>query len=78
MGDASVQGRQSFPARVSDGTLVARDEHFDNLLLLPLEICGPVEIELEFETGSKARIVGDGANVRLIGEEEFVENVPCA
>jgi hypothetical protein len=48
---------------------------YHNLLELPLVADGPVDVELEFFSGSIVKIVGNSVKVVLVGVPVFIENV---
>jgi hypothetical protein len=74
---ASAVGTQpGRPEWLADGSLRVDDEVFDNVIPLPFEAAGAVELRLIFSTGD--RIILRGTRVRLTatGEATYVEEVP--
>jgi hypothetical protein len=64
-----------FPATLADGKMLTTLGPYHNLLELPLVADGPVDIELEFFSGSIVKIVGNSVKVVLVGVPVFIENV---
>jgi hypothetical protein len=67
--------QREFPATLADGKMLTTSGPHHNLLMLPLVADGPVEVELEFFSGSFVKIVGTSVKVVLVGVPVFVENV---
>ena len=63
------------PCRVSDGTLKTAHGPYHNLLTLPLDDPGPVNLRLEFIDGTVPQVQGDRVRVSLHGEPTFIESV---
>jgi len=65
----------SFPAKVSDGKLKTKLGPYHNLLILPLDTDGDVEMLIEFFTGKVVTIRGSSIHVSYVTEPVFLENV---
>ena len=64
-----------FPATLADGKMLTTLGPYHNLLEPPLIADGPVDVELEFFSGSIVKIVGNSVKVVLVGVPVFIENV---
>ena len=64
-----------FPSTLADGKMLTTLGPYHNLLELPLVAVGPVNIELEFFSGSIVKIAGNSVKVVLVGVPVFIENV---
>jgi hypothetical protein len=74
-GGASGAIPDELPTRVSDGKMKTARGPYHNLLMLPLDDGGPVELEVELESGAVVRVTGEAVEVRLLGEPEFIADV---
>ena len=79
IGHASVEGSFSEESRaayggvysLSDGVLTVNGIVSDNLIPIPLNVDG--EVELKLQCWDVVRINGDSAKLELIGDAEFIE-----
>jgi hypothetical protein len=76
IGASTVDGVQpDYPATLDDGKMLTTLGPYHNLLELPLSAPGPMNLELEFFSGSVVRIIGRSVEVVLLGVPVFIENV---
>ena len=77
--DATMEGGcAAFPATVADGHMKTRLGPYHNLLDIPFCTGGPVTLELEFLSGQKITIHGNGVSHQFKSEPVFVEEFPGA
>ncbi|PKM44683.1 MAG: hypothetical protein CVV05_08995 [Gammaproteobacteria bacterium HGW-Gammaproteobacteria-1] len=76
VGSAVIESNQAtYPARVWDGNLNTKGGAYHNLLTLPIDADGDVELVIEFSSGAVARIKGSGVSLVFTGERAFIEDV---
>jgi hypothetical protein len=61
---------------VAGGWIEVGTRRHKNMIPVPLEEQGPVRGRLEFVNGKPLEVSGHGVTVRLVGEPEFVEDLP--
>ena len=64
-----------FPEKVSDGKLKTKLGPYHNLLNLPLDTDGKVEMSIELISGEIIQIKGEGIRVLFLSEPVFLEDV---
>jgi hypothetical protein len=83
IGDARVEGEFSAESReakygvhvLSDGDLIINGSVSSNLIPIPLQVHGSVELSLKC-WGDTVRVVGDSAHLELLGEPSYIEDFP--
>jgi hypothetical protein len=81
IGNAGIEGSFSDENRegnrgvwwLSDGALTVNGSVSDNLIPIPLDVHGEVELKLECR-GEVVRIHGNSAKLELIGDARYIEN----
>ena len=86
VGSAHIEGKFSQESRVacggrahylSDGSLRINGSVSDNLIPIPLDVQGDIELKLEC-WGDVVRVEGNSAQLELIGTAEYVEEFPSS
>jgi hypothetical protein len=79
IGNAHVEGSFTVPQKVwggdinlQDGSLRIGDALSDNLIPIPLQVTGDIELKLE-SCGETVRVCGTAAHLQLIGAARYVE-----
>ena len=73
--DASIEtDNDTWPVTVADGHMRTELGPYHNLIEIPFAVNGPVELELEFMSGAKITIKGNGIGHDFKGEPVFVED----
>jgi hypothetical protein len=67
-------GQTKYPAKVADGRMKTKLGSYHNLLMLPLDTDGDVELEIEFFSGNVLRTKGEGIDLVFTSEPVFVED----
>lgn len=67
-------GQTGYPAKVADGRMKTKLGPYHNLLMLPLDTDGCIDLEFEFFSGNFLRIKGEGIDVVFTSEPVFVED----
>jgi hypothetical protein len=65
-----------FPLRLAGGRLAARELQLTNLVPVPSSFTGPVRLELAGEGGESVRVLGEVAELALVGEARYVDEFP--
>jgi hypothetical protein len=65
------------PGDVWDGGLRINDLEFENVVPLPFESTGDISLALELTSGELVQVTGTRAALSVVGQYEFVENVPA-
>ena len=72
--NADFEGRiPEMPCDLRDGYIVLTDRRLENVIPMPLEDSGRVEIKLEAGTGDFLLIRGDSVRLVVLDEAEYVE-----
>ena len=72
--EASVSGEfPDWPCDIMDGGITVDGERHDNLIPLPLEAKGLIELRLICDSIHTVAIKGRGARLELVGEPRYVE-----
>ena len=73
---ASIETNSALlPEKISDGKLKTKLGPYHNLLNLPLDTNGKVEMNIELISGKNIQIKGEGIRVLFLSEPVFLENV---
>jgi len=73
---ASVSGKLPLlPESLWDGSLRIGGQKHNNVLPIPLQAIGPVELNLVFVSGHEVVVLGEAVELELMGAATFVEEV---
>lgn len=64
------------PATLADGSMKSHIGYFRNLIGIPFSMDGEIELELEFMSGDKVSIHGDGVSHEFKSSPVFIEEFP--
>lgn len=72
--DGWIEGKTPMlPCDLTDGTLILGDETLRNIVPMPCEFSGRVDVTLEGNWNTTFRIVGDGLRIVELGKARYVE-----
>jgi hypothetical protein len=66
------------PCDLWEGYLKVNGELFDNLVPIPLDSAGNIELQLTSVSGESLQVRGNGITLELLGEPEYIEKFPRA
>jgi hypothetical protein len=66
------------PCDLWDGHLKVNGELFDNLVPIPLDSAGNIELQLTSVSGESLQVRGNRITLELLGEPEYIEKFPRA
>ena len=72
-GDVVAGSLTEFPCDLSSGCLILKGERSDNLIPIPLDCDGDVELQLTSKFGESIHIRGHRIVLELLGEPDYVE-----
>jgi hypothetical protein len=64
------------PCALRDGYLKVKDEFFDNLIPIPLDSAGNIELQFTSISGESVQVRGDHITLELLGEPRYIEDFP--
>jgi hypothetical protein len=69
---------KELPCTLWDGHLKVSDELFDNLVPIPLDSAGNIELQLTSISGESLQVRGNRITLELLGEPRYIEKFPRA
>ena len=75
-GGELVGSINELPCTLWDGHLTVSDESFDNLVPIPLDSAGDIELQFTSISGESLQVRGEGITLELLGEPRYIEDVP--
>jgi len=66
------------PCDLWEGYLKVNGELFDNLVPIPLDSAGNIELQLTSVSGESLQVRGNRITLELLGEPEYIEKFPRA
>ncbi len=75
-GEGILGSISELPCDLWDGYLKINGEFFDNLIPIPLDSAGNIELQFTSISGESVRVRGDCITLELLGEPKYIEDVP--
>jgi hypothetical protein len=74
--EAAISGEfPDWPCDLMDGEILIQGVQYNNLIPVPLEISGAIELRLVCDAIHQIKIAGSGVQLNLIGEPKFVKEL---
>ena len=77
MANAQTLPSVRLPADIFDGFLTMSGGRLDNLVPLPFDVSGQIELSLNLARAQVIHIVGSAIGLEVIGEGRYVEDLPA-
>ena len=75
-GKEIVGSISELPCDLWDGYLKVNSELFDNLIPIPLDSAGNIELLFTSRSGESIQVRGDRITLKLLGEPKYIEDFP--
>ena len=73
-GEGLLGSISELPCDLWDGYLKVNGEFFDNLIPIPLDSAGNIELQFTSKSGESLRIRGDHITLELLDEPKYIED----
>lgn len=75
-GDAIAGSMSQLPCDLWDGYLKVNGQISDNLIPIPLDATGDIELHFTSRAGESVQVRGEGITLELLGEPKYVDDFP--